>query len=435
MPVERITKRTVEAALPQAARYIIFDTTIPGFGLRVFPSGQKSWVFEYRAGEGGRGAQKKRLTLGKVGDFTPDQARKEADRLRTAVKTGGDPQAAKTERRAAPTVADVADSFLQKHVDAKRKASTAWFYRDMLERVVLPELGKVKAKDLKRTAVSHLHVSMQDRPYQGNRMLAVVGSMFTWAAGEGLVPEGHNPARGIEKYPEEARGQQLDAEQLELLGAAIREAETIGIPWDLNPEARAKHRAKGEKVTRISEHAAAAIRLLLFTGARLREILHLKWEQVDLARGMLLLTDHKTSRKTGAKAIVLNPPALAVLKDLTRVGAYVIAGETAGTDEEKPRADLKKPWALVTKRAGLEGVRIHDLRHNFASFGAGGGMGLPVIGKLLGHTQPQTTARYAHLDNDPLRKASNTIASAIAAAMGEAPPAPDNVVPITVGKR
>lgn len=146
---------------------------------------------------------------------------------------------------------------------------------------------------------------------------------------------------------------------------------------------------------------------------------------------MLLLSEHKTSRKTGLKTVVLNPPAMAILKDLTRVVVYVIAGDTAGRENERPRADLKKPWALVTKRAGLDDLRIHDLRHNLASFGAGGGMGLPVIGKLLGHTQPQTTARYAHLDNDPLRKASAKIASGIAAAIGDGgAPYPDDVVQI-----
>jgi integrase len=145
------------------------------------------------------------------------------------------------------------------------------------------------------------------------------------------------------------------------------------------------------------------LRLLLFTGARLREILHLKWENVDLERGLLFLADSKAGRKT----LVLNAPAMAVLVSLPRVGSYVIAGDTAGTKGEKPRADLKRPWRTIAKRAGLDGVRLHDLRHTYASFGAGGGLGLPIIGKLLGQTQASTTQRYAHLDNDPLRRATN----------------------------
>ena len=121
--------------------------------------------------------------------------------------------------------------------------------------------------------------------------------------------------------------------------------------------------------------------------------------------------------KTGRKAVVLNAIAMQVLGDLERIGNYVIAGDDAGTEREKPRADLKRPWRSITRRARLDGLRIHDLRHSFASIGAGGGMGLPIVGKLLGHADQATTARYAHLDNDPLRRASDVIGKAIANAM------------------
>jgi integrase len=171
-----------------------------------------------------------------------------------------------------------------------------------------------------------------------------------------------------------------------------------------------KHAPKAEnRRVKISQGTAAAIRLLLLTGARLREVLHLKWEYVDFERGLLLLPDSKTGRKT----IILNAPALSVLEGLERLSPYVIPGD----HPEKPRSDLKRPWAAVSARAGMSGVRLHDLRHTHASFGAGSGMGLPILGKLLGHTQTATTARYAHLDADPLRRASNKIGSAIAAAL------------------
>jgi integrase len=155
----------------------------------------------------------------------------------------------------------------------------------------------------------------------------------------------------------------------------------------------------------LSVQATAAIRLLILTGARLREILHLRWVECDLQRGLLLLPDSKTGRK----AIVLNAPALALLSELPRVGEFVVAG----SDPTKPRADLHKPWALIKGRAGLIGVRLHDLRHTYASFGAGSGLGLPIIGKLLGHTQAATTQRHAHLDTDPLRRAADTIGQQI----------------------
>jgi integrase len=132
--------------------------------------------------------------------------------------------------------------------------------------------------------------------------------------------------------------------------------------------------------------------------------------------------------KTGKKAIVLNAPAIDILANLPRVGTYVIAGQAAGTNDDKPRADLNRPWRAIVRRAGLNGLRLHDLRHTHASVGAGLGLGLPIIGRLLGHTQPSTTARYAHLDNDPLRRASEHIGSRLATAMGDLKPQPEGEV-------
>jgi integrase len=201
---------------------------------------------------------------------------------------------------------------------------------------------------------------------------------------------------------------------------------------DTKPEA--KHAPKeANRRTIIDPFAAAAIRLLIFTGARLREILGLKWEYVDFERGLLLLPDSKT----GAKSIILNAPALSVLAGLKRVGAYVIAGKAAGTQDERPRADLNRPWRSIAARAGVAGMRVHDLRHTHASFGAGAGLGLPIIGKLLGHARASTTQRYAHLDTDPLRRASDHIGARLAAAMGETQPrsAPATVTPIRATKQ
>lgn len=416
MPTQKLTKRSVDSARPEAVRYTLYDTEIVGFGLRVSPTGEKSWVYEYRAGEGGRRAPKKRVTLGSSRRFTPEEARNEVERLRAYVNMGGDPQDQKAKQREALSVAELADLFLSQHVEAKRKAGTKNSYEGVLRVWVLPALGAKKAKDITRADVARLHFKMKGVPSQANRTVAIVGSMFGFAYRRGLVSSEQNPARGIEKYREERRERFLSSEELERLGAAIRDAETIGVPWQIDPKKKSKHLRKDKRETVIDEHAAAALRLLVFTGARLREILNLQWEHVDFERGLLLLPDSKTGKKT----IVLNAPSLAVLSGLTPVGTYVIAGAGAGTVRERPRADLKRPWAVVTRHAGLEGLRLHDLRHNFAAFGAGGGMGLPIIGKLLGHTQPQTTARYAHLDADPLRKASNSIGAGLAAAMGEA---------------
>jgi len=347
--------------------------------------------------------------------MTASQARALAERLRARVNAGEDPQAQKAKQRDALTVDELADLFLADHIGAKRKAGTKISYDGVIRAWVIPSLGAKKAKDVKRADIARLHLEMKNRPSQANRTVAIIGSMFSFAYRRGLVETDHNPARGIDKFPEKGRERFLSSEELERLGAAIREAETVGIPWRIDSTKKTKHLRKENRETVLGEHAAAAIRLLIFTGARLREILHLEWEHVDLERGLLMLPDSKTGKKT----IVLNAPALTILSGLTRIGRYVIASDSAGEKDEKPRADLKRPWAALTRHAGLDGLRIHDLRHNFAASGAGGGMGLPIIGKLLGHSQPQTTARYAHLDADPLRCASNAIGATLAAALGE----------------
>src|SRR5262245_13890564 len=261
---------------------------------------------------------------------------------------------------------------MTEHVDAKRKGGIARFYRDILDRIVKPAVGATKADKLTRLQVGRLHSSLADTPFQANRMLAVVGSMYAFAARAGIVPEGTNPARGIDKFKESCRERFLTGEELERLGSAIREAETTGVPWTVGEtKPTAKHVPKAKRFTKIGASAAAALRLLLFTGCRLREILHLRWEHVDMERGCLFLPDSKTGRK----AVILNAPALAVFNSLERIGPFVVPGN----DVEQPRHDLKRPWDALTHHAGLTGVRLHDLRHTYASFGAGNGLGLPII--------------------------------------------------------
>ena len=224
--------------------------------------------------------------------------------------------------------------FLAEHVEAKRKSSTAELYRDILERLVLPELGNRKAEKVTISDIAKLHGKLKASPYQANRMLAVVSSLYSFAAKRHFVPQGTNPARGIEKYRENGRERFLSAEELRRLGEAIREAETKGLPYSIDTsKPTAKHAPKEKnRRTMIGPHAAAAIRLLILTGARLREILHLKWEHVDFERGMLLLPDSKT----GKKAIVLNAPALSVLANVPRVGSFVIADNPRGRTRNSP---------------------------------------------------------------------------------------------------
>jgi integrase len=409
MTAQRITKRTVDALKSNGSEFTVWDNAVTGFGVRVRTTGAKSYVVVYRAGSG-RGAPVRRYTIAAVGKIAPERARARAKVILGSVAHGHDPADQKTTERGMPTMAELADRFMAEHVEVKRKGRTAEFYRDILDRIVKPAIGTTKADKLNRLQVAKLHSSLSSTPFQANRVLAVVGSMYAFAGRAGIVPENTNPARRIDKFKESRRERFLTGEELER-GGAIREAETNGIPWTVDEsKPNAKHLPKsGNRLTKINPFAVAALRLLLFTGCRLREILHLRWEHVDLERGLLFLPDSKSGRKT----VILNAPALTVLNDVQRVGPYVVPGD----DPERPRPDLKRPWDAVTKRAGLTGVRLHDLRHTYASFGAGGGLGLPIIGRLLGHTQAATTARYAHLDNDPLRRASEAIAGRIAAAL------------------
>jgi integrase len=410
MAGQRITKRIVDGLRARDNEYAVWDAQMPGFGIRVRPTGAKSFVVVYRAGSG-RGAPVRRYTIAGVGKIAPELARKRAKALLGQVAHGHDPAGERTSERGTPTISELAGRFLAEHVQMKRKPKTAAFYRHILTKIVMPALGTSKADKVTRSQIAKLHAKLHRTPFHANRMLAVLGSMYAFAGRAGVVPEDTNPVRKIDRFKEHRRERFLTAVELERLGTAIREAETKGIPWEVDEgKPKARHLPKSKnRFTKIGPFAAAAIRLLLFTGCRLREILHLKWENVDLERGLLFLPESKTGRKT----IVLNAPALAVLCGLNRLGSYVITGD----NPEKPRADLKRPWEAVSKRAGLAGVRLHDLRHTYASFGAGSGLGLPVIGKLLGHTQASTTHRYAHLDNDPLRRAAENIGGQIAAAL------------------
>jgi integrase len=407
----RITKRVLDQATSRERPYFLWDGQLKGLGARIDPSGAKTFVVRYRPKTFGPNGPKRFMTIGRYGVVTAEQARDRAREILGAVATGEDPAADLAHKRSAQTFAEIADAFLRDHVAAKRKSKTATGYTSLLKTHAIPAFGMRKAETVTRADVARLHNQLADKPYQANRLLAVIGSLYAFAEKQGLTPENYNPARKIEKFPEERRERFLNSEEIERLGIAIRVGETTGIPWASEPNTPvSKHSPKPENQrTWLSPDIAAALRLLVFTGARLREILDLQWEHVDLERGLLLLPDSKTGRKT----IVLNRAALAVLQNHRRRGSFVVPGN----DPDRPRPDLKKPWFAVCRHAGLEGLRIHDLRHTFASIGAGASLGLPIVGKLLGHSQPQTTARYAHLDADPLVRAANLIGDRIQTAL------------------
>lgn len=424
MPTTHLTQRAVDKArdAPREKPYIIYDCELAGFGLRVMPSGTCSWVVEYRPGAGGRGVAKKRMTLGAKGVLTAVQARAKAKSILASVALGDDPAGMLSASRATPTVAEFAETFLvEACTPGKIKPRTKALYADNLRRLVVPQIGSMKLDDVKPADISRLHRGIGRRtPTTANNVLVTLSSMFKYAIILGWMPKGTNPVPGAaEKFKTEARERFLSAAELSRLGDVLREAETVGLPWTLNeglgPD-KAKHRPRSNQLrVVVSPFITAAIRLLLFTGCRKGEILSLRWSEVDFERGCLQLEDSKTGRKN----IILNAPALAVLDSLPRTQTFVIVGKEPGL----ARRDITGAWYRIRRAAGLEGrdgrqaFRLHDIRHSFASTGVGSGMGLPIIGKLLGHSQPATTARYAHLDNDPVRRAVNSIGAAIAAGL------------------
>jgi len=382
----KLTKRIIDATEPQVTEFFLWDENIPGFGLRVMPSGRKSFVVQYRAGR-----RPRRMSLGPSTVLTCDQARTRAITIIAAVKNGEDPAAVRAANRNAATVSDLAERFDKEHIAVRLKASTAKEYRGNLRRFILPALGRLAVPEITRADVAKFHHDLRHIPYQANRCLEVVSKMFVLAEMWGLRPDGSNPRKHIRKYPEEKRERFLSAAELRRIGDVLREMEIEGIELP---------------------SAILAARLLILTGCRLGEIMSLKWEYVDFDEHALRLPDSKSGKKT----VHLGTPAVECLQTAQRIhgNPWVITGTLPG----KSLSDLQPFWQRTRARAGLKDVRIHDLRHTFASTAVASGQGLPMIGKLLGHTQVQTTARYAHLAADPVRSAADSVATSLREALG-----------------
>ena len=388
MATVRITKQAVDAIRPSRKDSYLWDDQLSGFGLKVTPAGRKVYLVQYRLG--GRKAPTRRMTIGCHGELTPTQARGEAKRVLGQIASGRDPARERDKAKADTSLRVVLDQFMIEHVQSKRKASTAREYQRIAKLYILPRLGRRPLNDIKRQDIAKLHYELADKPYQANRTLALLSKFFNWTEKHGLRPDSSNPCRHIEKYRESRRERFLSEAELAQLGDTLREAELhhSATPW-----------------------AIAAIRLLTFTGARLGEILTLEWQHVDEERGLLMLPDSKT----GKKAIRLNAPARRVLESVPRLegNRFVICGDKPG----QHLVNLQKPWRRIRQAARLNDVRIHDLRHSFASVAASGGQSLLIIGKMLGHSQPATTARYAHLADDPVKAANDEVGERIASAM------------------
>lgn len=405
--VKRRLTKTVVDAMP--ANSMAWDADVPGFLVRA-RNQAVTFLVTYR-----HQGRQRWFTIGRYGVLTVEQARQEAKAILGQVASGKDPAANKEAHRKAPTVRECAEAFIKGHVEVRLKPVSRRFYKTIIVRTITPKLGMLKMQGVTRKDVAKLHDGLSDTPTYANRVLAVLSAMCNWAEKRGYREDNSNPCRLIEKYKEVAKERFLSDGELIRLSDALKEAEQGA---DRLEALRTEAKRKGQRLAMSARPelqaplmAVAAIRLLLFTGARLNEILTLKWDYVDFDKAALRLPDSKT----GAKTILLNGPALLLLQALPRVAGnpYVIAGDKPG----QHMIGLQNVWERIRTAAGLDDVRLHDLRHSYASTAVAAGYSLSITGKLLGHTQAATTQRYAHLADDPLRKATEAVGNRISALM------------------
>jgi integrase len=400
MPVRRITAAAVAALLPNA---VLWDSEVRGFGIR---QRARSAVYLLKTRIRGRQCI---LTIGRHGRgaWGPESARREAIRLLGLIRDGRDPATERAQARAAPTFAEFAARYMDQHAAVQHKPRTRVENARLLRLHLLPRFAAVRIRDLGKADVARLHSSLRAIPVSANRTLALLSAMLGWAERVGERPDGSNPCHHITRYPEHKRERLLSSAELAALGEALNQAEHSALPPRRSAE---------------DPRALAAIRLLLFTGARRGEILGLKWEYVDFEQGVARLPDSKTGRKT----LYLPPGALAVLNALPHLAnnPYVLPGERPGSHF----TDAGKPWLRIRSAAGLPQLRLHDLRHAFASVGVAAGDSLYIVGQLLGHKHAATTQRYAHLAPDPARATADRIGNRIEAMLN--PPDLQSATPL-----
>ena len=375
-----LTKRIVDRLAVDDKDAVFWDRELPGFGLRVYPSGAKVYVVQTRCA-----GRSKRVTVGRHGDVSPDQARKEAARIIARIKAGEAPipVVPKTD----PTMAELAERYQREHVAMRCRPATVAHYGIMLAKHIVPALGELKVAEVERKHILAFQYELREKPTVANRALEMLVKMFNLAEAWEQRPPGKNPCRFVRRYKVQPQHERfLTPEELHRLGLAL----------DAAPAERLA-----------SRHGAAAIRLLVLTGCRRNEILGLRWEDVDFEAGELRLRD----TKTGARVVPLTPAAAEVLEDLPRVPGkpWVFPGKKQGTHQR----NINDSWDRIRKRAGLAGVRLHDLRHSFASRALAMGESLSMIAKLLGHTQVQTKACPQYLPHYVIEKQDLSVLSPV----------------------
>lgn len=390
---DKLTDTSIKAmAAPASGNRIVYDETVKGFGVRITAAGARAFILNYRAA-----GRERRYTIGSFPDWTTSAARDKAKELKREVDNGGDPMGERHEQRAAPTMTDLARLYRETHMQRKRPVSQRGD-EQILANHILPPLGKLKVVDVRRTDVAGLHRNItKTAPIAANRCMALLSKMFAIAIVEEWRAD--NPCQGVERNPENRRERFLTPAEIARLADAL-----------------AKHKQRT---------SADALRLLLLTGARRGETLAAKWTEFDVAAGVWIKPSAHTKSKKSHR-VPLSAPAMVLLTEMQAsaptgctflfpASLHPSKGED-GKPAFKHLLEVKRTWAAVTKAAGIEGVRLHDLRHTYASILASAGLSLPIIGALLGHTQAATTQRYSHLMDDPLRAATERVGAVVAGA-------------------
>jgi len=365
---------------PRQGSDFVYDPQTPGFGVRITANGIVSFVLNYQTK-----GRKRRFTIGRYPELSATSARQEAIELRGRIRAGNDPLADKELERTAPTVSDLFSDYFERHACLHKRSSSAADDQGMARNIILPKLGKLKVEDVSRRDIEELHKSVRSMPYRANRVLALLSKMMSLAVR--WEWRANNPCAGIPRFPEERRERWLSTGELETLLDALN-----------------RHPSRS---------VANAVRLLLLTGARRGEVLSARWEEFDLERGVWTKPSHHTKQKR-TEHVPLSAGALQLLVSMKgqTSSELLFPGRMPG----EPLKQIKKSWSAICRAANIKDARLHDLRHTYASHLVSAGMSLPIVGRLLGHTQPQTTARYAHFADDPLRQATDRFASIVAAA-------------------
>lgn len=383
----RITNQIVSSLQPPSrGNRVVWDSDLTGFGARITAGGAVSFVLRYVIN-----GRERRYSIGKHPDLSASAAREQATVLRGRIAAGEDPMEGRREAREAATVAELCDDYMDRHARPKKRPKSVKGDEQLIRLYIRPKLGNRKVAAISRRDLDEVHQILSDFPYQANRLMALLSKMFSLAVAWGW--RGDNPAKGIERFAEQRRERWLQADELGALSEAI----------NAYPDRR----------------IADALRLLILTGSRRGEVLKAAWDQFDLERGVWTKPSHHTKQKK-TEYVPLSGPARLLVSEMRGRTIQALGDEAKlkdfpylfpGDKEGKPLQELHGAWKKICAAAGLEGVRVHDLRHTYASHLVSGGHSLPLVGRLLGHTQASTTQRYAHIADDPLRKATEEFGS------------------------